>query len=322
MAFYPISDQQSIKTFLAQYVWGEDCQIIACYTARTHHTCRFQLKNSSDANAHDFLLLAVEPPAQDHLVFTAALVDYLIAQGIPVTPCIKNNHNEYLSLLGQYPALLFQLPDGQFPNHHDEFICQQIGAFLGKMHTKSRDFTEKYGNTRSLVWLNLSADELLPQLSIGDASLLNEQLVRFKSTIDRNPNLPTGALIGSLFKDQLFFRNNQLQAVTGFYFSCTDWLLFDVAQAVNEWCCNEQGELDKSLTKALLTAYHKERPFTEQERQHWQDILCFSATRFWVSRLLTALMPEQAGCPSIKHDPDKYKQKLKRRITGFYPLPL
>lgn len=322
MAFFPVSDQQRIKTFLQQFARNENCEIIASYTARTHHTCRFQLRDSSRGNPHNFLLLAVEPPAKDHLLFTAALVEYLSSQGVPVTRCLKNNQNQYLSFLDQYPALLFQLPDGQPPNKSSESICQQIGTFLGIMHTKSSNFTQSYGNTRSLVWLNLAADELLPQLSMGDASLLSEQLVRFKNTIDRNPGLPTGALIGSLFKDQVFFKNNELQAVTGFYFSCTDWLLFDVAQAVNEWCCNDQGELDKQLTKALLSSYHKERPFTDQESQYWQDILCFSATRFWVSRLLTELIPEQLGYPSIKHDPDKYKQKLQRRLTGFYPLPL
>lgn len=327
MASFQICDQHSIKTFLTQYnlvkgSQGGDCQINAAYSARTHHTCRFQLDSENSIGVRRFLLLAVEQTALDRLVFTASLIEYLIKQDISVTPCIKNQKGKYISQFGDYPALLLELPHGTHPEHQEKTVCEQIGTFLGKMHAKSVDFFEEYGNPRSLVWLNLSAEELLPQLSIGDASLLKEQLERFKSTVDSQPDLPSGPLIGSLFKDQLFFDNESLQAVTGFYFSCTDWLLLDVAQAVNEWCCNEQGELDKHLTKALLAAYHQERPFTPCENQYWQDVLCFSATRFWVSRLLTSLIPERAGCPSIQHDPEEYKNKLKRRITGYCPLPV
>jgi len=327
MASFQVGDQHSIKTFLTQYTLVEgsqdgDCQVNTAYSARTHHTCRFQLDSANSIGVRRFLLLAVEQTALDRLVFTASLVEHLMKQGISVTPCIKNQQGKYISQFGDCPALLLELPHGTHPDHQDKTVCEQIGTFLGKMHARSANFSEEYGNPRSLVWLNLSAEELLPQLSVGDASLLKEQLERFKSTVDSQPNLPSGPLIGSLFKDQLFFDGKSLQAVTGFYFSCTDWLLLDVAQAVNEWCCNEQGELDKHLTKSLLAAYHQERPFTPCENQYWQDILCFSATRFWVSRLLTSLIPERAGCPSIQHDPEEYKNKLKRRITGYCPLPV
>lgn len=326
MAAFQVSDLNSIKNFLTQYslgegYQGESCQIHTSYSARTHHTCRFQLTFTDSTDIRRFLLLAVEQTALDRLVFTSSLIEYLASQSILVTPCIKNQQGEYVTQFGDCPALLLELPNGIHPTHQSTTTCEQIGTFLGKMHANSNNFSKKYGNPRSLVWLNLSAEELLPQLSIGDASLLKEQLERFKATVDSQPNLPSGPLIGSLFKDQLFFEQEQLQAVTGFYFSCTDWLLLDVAQAVNEWCCNDMGELDKHLTKVLLAAYHQERPFTPCENQYWQDILCFSATRFWVSRLLTSLIPERAGCPSVQHDPEEYKKKLKRRITGYCPLP-
>ena len=321
MVSFPNSDQNDLETFLRQYELGNTVEITKNYTARTHHTCHFQLDNVEQRKSEPFLLLTVEPTALDRLTFTALFLEHLTEQGVPIAPCLKNRQGEYISQYDQFPALLFALPSGNHPEKPNEKICSQIGAFLGTMHTSSANFNKTYGNPRSLVWLNLSADELIPQLSIGDASLLKEQLERFKNTIDSKPNLPTGPLIGSLFKDQLFFQGETLEAVTGFYFSCTDWLLLDVAQAVNEWCCNEQGELDKHLTNALLSAYHEERPFTPCESQYWQDILCFSATRFWVSRLLTSLIPDRAGCPSIRHNPNEYRQKLRRRITGYCPLP-
>lgn len=321
MASFLTSDINNLQVFLNQYSLGDADRIEATYTARTHHTCRFQLKSTQSSVSGSFLLVVVEPAAEGRLAFSAALIEHLHNRDIPVTPCLSNNQNSYISLFGDSPALLFKLPEGQPPHQPDLATCKAIGAFLGKMHAGSQGFSLSYGNPRSLVWLNLATEELLPQLAKGDAALLTEQLLRFKHTIDSNPDLPSGALIGSLFADQLFFQGETLQAVTGFYFSCTDWLLFDVAQAVNEWCCDEHGELDRQLTQVLLCAYHSERPFTACEGQYWQDILCFSATRFWVSRLLTSLPSESEATPSIAHDPEEYQQKLQRRITGYYPLP-
>tara|TARA_R110000822_G_scaffold187752_8_gene326574 strand:+ start:7749 stop:8717 length:969 start_codon:yes stop_codon:yes gene_type:complete len=321
MVSFQTTDINNLQTFLSQYTLGDADRIDTTYTARTHHTCRFQLISPGSTTPSLFLLVAVEPAAEERLLFCSSLIEYIHSQGLPVTPCLHNKKNSYISLFGDSPALLFKLPDGQPPSPSKITSCQEIGAFLGKMHAKSAYFSPTYGNPRSLVWLNLAAEELLPQLSTGDAALLSEQLARFKHTIERDPDLPSGPLIGSLFKDQLFFKEDSLQAVTGFYFCCTDWLLLDVAQAVNEWCCDEQGELDQQLTKALLCAYHAERPFTPCENQYWQDMLCFSATRFWVSRLLTSLITDQVDSPSVKHAPEEYKQKLRRRITGYCPLP-
>lgn len=328
MATFPVLNNDSLTIFLKQYSLGDDCRISVSYSARSHHTCRFQLnvphtgQSAPDTeNIENFLLLAVEPGAHEHLTFITSLVEYLYHHNIPVTPCIKTNQQTLISSYHRYPVTLFRLP-----RHYDQIqpnkkICQQIGTFLGKMHSKSSNFPSVYGNPRSLVWLNLAAEELLPKLSAGDAALLKEQLNRFKTIVDNHPNLPCGPLIGSLFKDQLFFQDNNLQAVTGFYFSCTDWLLLDVAQAVNAWCCNDSGELDKQLTTTLLAAYHAERPFIPSEHQYWQDILCFATTRFWVSRLLTTLIPEKVGYPSIVNSAEECKQKLRCRITGYYPLP-
>ncbi|MDX2463739.1 MAG: hypothetical protein QNK31_04445 [Porticoccus sp.] len=324
MASFPVLDQKGLKAFLSRYQLDETCHIDSSYRARAHSTCRFHISDPGTAATQAYLLLVVEPNAIDHLTFISSLIEHLVALDTLVTPCLKNKQDEYISLFGHCPAILFHLP-GDLPPSNQKLTtlrCGEIGTFLGKMHTNSKDFDKTYGNPRSLVWLNLAADELLPQLSAGDACLLREQLGRFKSTIDINPNLPSGPLIGSLFRDQLFFQGDHLEAVTGFYFSCTDWLLLDVAQAVNEWCSNEQGELDKHLTKSLLSAYHAVRPFTPCENQYWQDILCFSATRFWISRLLSSLLPDQAGRPSIQQNPQEYKVRLRRRITGYHPLPV
>ncbi|WP_461481100.1 phosphotransferase [Porticoccus sp.] len=318
MSSFLIPDIGTIRAFLGQYSLHHDVEIEATYVARNHLTCRF---HCTPPQSGRFLLVAVVAGARDRLNYSSLLVQHLAGRGLPVAPCVSSRQGDLIANYGDHPALLFQLPEGDTPSHQNLHVCQQIGAFLGKMHTNSSSFEPEYCNPRSLVWLNFAATELAPILSAGEESLLREQLARFKRTVETVPELPTGPLIGSIFADQLFFKDGQLAAVTGFYFSCSDWWLLDVAQAVNEWCCNPHGELDKQLCHGLLNAYRAERPFTAAEGQYWQDILCFSATRFWVSRLLTSLSTE-GDSSARKGDPEEYRQKLQRRLMSYYPLPL
>jgi len=314
MSSFPTPDIQALRDFLVQYSLGGDVHIEASYTARNHLTCRFRCTQPPQR----LLLVTVAPGARDRLLYASRLVQHLLQQGLPVSPVVTTRQGDMLSGFGDNPALLYQLPEGAPPAHQNVQACRIIGDFLGRMHASSTQFQHEHPNPRSLVWLNFAADELAPELSAGDESLLREQLDRFKRTVDAAPLLPRGPLIGSLFADQLFFQDDQLVAVCGFYFSCSDWLLLDVAQAVNEWCCNPHGELEKSLCHALLDAYAARRPFTTVESQYWQDILCFSATRFWVSRLLSKARPQGSHAP---RDPEEYKQKLQRRLMGYCPLP-
>ena len=315
MSSFPIPDNNVISHFLEQYPHLGDACIDATYIAKNHMTCRFHCGQPQSAH---YLMVAAVPGARERLLFSAALVEYLIDEGLPVTPVIHTRAGDTLACYNDNPALLFCIPKGYSPAHQDAVVCKQIGGFLGEMHARSQLFSGSYNNPRSLLWLSFASKELAPHLTVGDQSLLEEQLSRFKRTIDASPNLPSGPLIGSLFPDQLIFSEGQLSAVTGFYFSCTDWFLLDVAQAVNEWCCDPHGELDKHLCNALLNAYAAKRPFNHTESQYWQDILCFSATRFWVSRLLSKHTSE--GHASHR-DPEEYLQKLERRLMSYCPLP-
>ena len=315
MSSFPAPDSGIITHFLGQYPDLGDASIEATYIAKNHMTCRLHCSQPQPAH---YLMVAAVPGARERLTFSASLVQHLIREGVPVTPVIHTVSGDSLALYQDNPALLFRIPEGHSPSHQNIDTCQQIGSFLGGMHARSRLFTDTYNNPRSLLWLSFASKELTGHLSIGEQSLLQEQLSRFKRTIDANPDLPSGPLIGSLFPDQLIFSDGQLTAVTGFYFSCTDWFLLDVAQAVNEWCCDPHGELDKHLCHALLNAYAEKRPFNQTEGQYWQDILCFSATRFWVSRLLSKYTA--VGHVSLR-DPEEYLQKLERRLMSYCPLP-
>jgi homoserine kinase type II len=73
--------------------------------------------------------------------------------------------------------------------------------------------------------------------------------------------------------------------------------------------------LDQQRVAALLTAYQQIRPFTVEEQNAWQDMLCLAALRFWLSRLFDQFLP-RAGEMTFAKDPDYFYYLLKQHRDG------
>jgi homoserine kinase type II len=76
--------------------------------------------------------------------------------------------------------------------------------------------------------------------------------------------------------------------------------------------------LDPLRMRALLSAYHAVRPFSEGESSAWQPMLRAAALRFWLSRLYDFHLPRRAEILT-PHDPSPFERILRHRIS--HPAP-
>ena len=137
--------------------------------------------------------------------------------------------------------------------------------------------------------------------------------------------------IGGMFEDVLIheenalFEGEQFSAIIDLYNACDDFLLYDVAVAVNDWCINGDGSINKALYQAFIEAYHQTRPFTKAEAEYWSIMLQTAAMRFWLSRLETYhgldTHQREAGVTVLK-DPDAIRDILRLRQQHQHWLPL
>ena len=130
--------------------------------------------------------------------------------------------------------------------------------------------------------------------------------------------LPKGAIHGDLFCDNVLFFDRRVSGIIDFGFAATDFLAYDLAIAVNDWCIvddgAQQGALVPELVAAMAGAYDGVRPLTADERAQWAALLRAAALRFWLSRLYDLHLP-RPGELTHAHDPAQFERILRDRVA-------
>lgn len=263
----------------------------------------------------DYVLTLVETADAQQIDFTTRLTTHLHQRALPVPAPLAAAGGARIHQLAGKPALIFERIAGRHPELVENDHCAAIGNFLARAHLAAADCPATLDNRRGLAWMTAAAARLEGLLNADDRALLAGQLARYRQLLVECRTLPHGAIHGDLFHDNSLFIGNQLAAVIDFYNACSDWLLLDVAVAVNDWCQGEAGAIAADRFATLVGAYQQVRPFSAAESRHWPEILAIASTRFWLSRLLAA--DGRAG----SKDPEEYRAKLLALRRGAPTIP-
>lgn len=291
-----------IERFLAHYPVGP-LRAVEPSEAGIENTTYFITTENQGGEA-EWVLTLIEHAPTEQVDFTAQLLTFLNSRKLPVPAPFRGHDRRLWRRLHGKPTWLIEKIPGRHPTRISNADCSAIGGFLGAAHRAAEQFDVEHRNTRGLDWLRQTASEL--HLSGDQNTLLAAQMASWESLL--HEPLPRGAIHADLFHDNALFHQGRLAAVIDFLFCCTDWLLLDVAIAVNDWCDNGRGQLDAARAHALLAAYSQHRPFTVAEHRHWPAMLALAATRFWVSRL-------QPSSDQQTKDPDEYLRILHNRLA-------
>lgn len=281
-------------------------------------------KDATQSDAREWVLTIVEVDDRQQTAFSTALMVLLHRAGLPVPLLVRAHNNSAIHRIAGKNALLASRAAGAHLHDISAEHCAVIGQFLGQMHLATAAYPHQRANRFGLTWA-LSAVAALPREEDGARYLIKEQLLRLRRLGERINGLPRGPIHGDLFRDNALFVDGRLSAVIDFQSACTDWLLLDVAIAINDWSSTDDGQLDAKRAGALLHGYQAQRVFTALEREAWQDILCIAATRFWLSRLLTRCQRRALDGIELTgrsgKDPEQYERILGHRINGVVALP-
>lgn len=236
-----------------------------------------------------YVLTLFEKLTNAELPFYLNLMMHLSLHGVPCPKPMPTLDNKLLGELNGKPASIVSCLPGKSLERPTADQCGKVGAILAKIHLAGQTYTGVMKNPRGLAWCKEKAPEITTYIPAEEHKFLEHEL-HFQST-SQFKHLPSGVIHADLFRDNILFDKDKIGGVIDFYFACNDLLLYDLAIVANDWCITENNTLDENRTLSLITAYHRIRPLTPEERPAWPVMLRAGALRFWVSRLYDYHLP-------------------------------
>jgi homoserine kinase type II len=275
-----------------------------------------------DTSNGRYVLTLFEKLTRAELPFYVHLMAHLSRHGIPCPAPIADRDNEYLGTLNGKPAMLATRLAGKSQMAPQAPHCTAVGGMLATLHVAGQSYGRRFANPRGYDWWRAAAPQLLGYLDADDRALLESEMAFQVAAREGGAcaGLPAGVVHADLFRDNCLMDGERIGGIIDFYFAGDDFLLFDLAVTMNDWCSDDAGELVADRADAMLAAYRDERPLTDAEHRAWPLMLRAAALRFWLSRLYDFHLPRD-GEMVHKHDPKRFRDILRARIRAGDALP-
>jgi homoserine kinase type II len=249
------------------------------------------------------------------LPFFINLMTFLSGHNIDCPNPILDKQKNAINLLKGKPALLVSFLNGSEVEKISEIHCFAVGKSLARMHSITKTFSEKRKNDRGLEWIKEKFTEMKSKLTSLEKNMI-ELEIDFLSHHDVG-DLPKSTIHGDLFRDNVLFLNEKRPSFIDFYYACEEVLVFDIAIALNDWCIDADGAIDKNKLKEFIEGYETERPLTKEERVYMPVALRWAALRFYISRLEHIHSNPSAEILAAKN-PNQFKNILiDRQVTEY-----
>lgn len=310
--FTPLS-RTDVSEFMRQFGLGDVLQIKGI-SGGSENTNYFV-----DCTSGAYVLTLVERgPIQD-LPFFVSLLDCLKSAGLPVPFAFRNQEGKALLSLKNKPALLQPRLPGEHPGQVTPAHCAALGALLATLHGASCGLQRS--SDRGPRWVLSESMLFVRTVWFHEREWLQPCLDSLRNWLEKAPALPQAVIHGDLFRDNAMFEGECISGVIDFYNAATGWTLLELAICVNDWCVDVQDGapvINQQRIDALIKAYSKTRPLTDEELKAWPFLLQLAALRFWLSRQQYAVLHQNQPDVLIK-DPDYFRQLLKLHYRQFAP---
>jgi len=310
MAVYTDVTADDLNEFLAGYDIGE----LLAYKgiAEGVENSNFLLHTGA---GHFILTLYEKRVAEKDLPFFLALMEHLAARGITCPQPVKNRKGATLGRLAGRPAAIVTFLEGVWIRRPSAAHCAAVGEALARLHLAGADFAPVRANALGIEsWRPLyeQAKDRGDGVRQGLCAEIARELDALEASWPRG--LPQGVIHADLFPDNVFFLGETLSGLIDFYFACIDTLAYDVAICLNAWCFEADHSYNVTKGRALLNAYARVRPLSEEERAALPVLARGAAMRFLLTRLVDWLAVPDGALVKPK-DPMEYYFKLRFHQT-------
>jgi len=222
---------------------------------------------------------------------------------------IKNKNKKTLFQIKNRQAAICSFVYGKEKTNHTLSECRSIGKNIAKLHMVGKKIKLHRANNLSIKsWIALNqsiktkANKKIPNIY----SFINTLLLDLKKKWPSQ--LPTGIIHGDLFPDNIFFNKKKFAGFIDFYFSCSDFLIYDIAICINAMCFDKKIKFNKLKANALLKGYSSQRKISKKEFTALPQLLLGASIRFFLTRLHDSINRQKGAVVKVKNP----KEFLKR----------
>ena len=301
MAVYTSINSSDLNDWIEKFNFKDLVNFKGISSGVTNSNYLIQMAHSN------YILTIFEHNNIEELPFYIDLMTYLAKENFLCPRPIENKNGQALGLLKEKPALMVSFLDGKEKVIRSPKSCYLVGQYLAKLHLTANNFPQLNKNTRGLDWVSDMYLNLKKYLSLEDQGIL-ELEINYHKEMDK-VELPEGIIHGDLFKDNVLFLNDKVSGFIDFYYACNEKFIYDIEIAINDWCIDQDGQINKSMFLEFIKGYQLERKLTDNEQEYLNVALRLAALRFWLSRLEDFYNAKEGEITSIK-DPKHFKDIL------------
>ena len=228
---------------------------------------------------------------------------------------IKNKNKKTLFQIKKRQAAICSFVYGKEKTNHTLSECQLIGKNIAKLHMVGRKIKLHRVNNLSIKsWIALNqsiktkANKKIPNIYGFINTLLLDLKKKWPS------QLPTGIIHGDLFPDNIFFNKTKFAGFIDFYFSCSDFLIYDIAICINAMCFDKKIKFNKLKANALLKGYSSQRKISKKEFTALPQLLLGASIRFFLTRLHDSINRQKGAVVKVKN-PNEFLKRIQFYIN-------
>ena len=306
MAVFTKISRKEIELYLKNYSIGS----LVSYEEILEGIENTNYKINTDKNKYILTIFEKRVKPED-LPFFMNLQKELIAKGFKCPTPIENNNNSIINNLKNKNAVIISFLEGEKINKILPQHCHEVGSIISQFTNITK--LSKLSRSNSMgydAWVNIY--KKCKKKNDRNHTEYFEVLDKELSFLKKNwpNNLPKAIIHADLFKDNIFFTNNKISGVIDFYFSCNDFIAYELALAINAWCFDEDSRFNTEKYKSLLMGFNKNASLNNNEEDSMNTLLRGAAVRILVTRLHDKIFhPNDALV--IPKEPKEYLNILK-----------
>tara|TARA_B100000609_G_scaffold195397_1_gene189333 strand:- start:501 stop:1442 length:942 start_codon:yes stop_codon:yes gene_type:complete len=212
------------------------------------------------------------------------LMDLFDKRGVscPLSITIENKN---IFKINEKPCCIYSFIEGRPLVDTNKKQLVSLGETIAHLHHSGSN-SELFRKNMMLI---PSWKLIIKSFAKNDAEIHNEEykyiLQNINQLQDKFPNnLRQVNIHADLFKDNIFFLDNQVSGFIDFFFSCTDTVVYDLATFVNAWFF-QNNKFAENEYLDFLKSYQYNFELTNDEKDIFNFYLKISAIRFFLTRL-------------------------------------